>query len=129
MQMFGSSLDDASSHTGQPTSTGVRRTLTIDELLAELREAKRPLTSAAHHRVDFVPCGHGGFKYPPASAAEGLAWRRALCGINPFDPCGSAESTANLQPTNETTVLVVLWLLAACGALLGAASHTAEHDA
>ena len=64
-------------------------------------------------RVDLEPFGHGDFKYPPFHALELQAWRAALCGVNPFNPCGKEVDAATLHERSEIgAAAVVRFLLA-----------------
>ena len=90
MIRFGITKDDSSALTGFPCPA--ERTLVAAERVTEKNVFARD--AGAHFRVDFEPLDHSGLKYTPFREAEYSAYAAAMCGVNPWFPCGRRTEDA-----------------------------------
>lgn len=108
MQKFGFGPDEAAEATGYPTDE--RALLTPSQIALE-QAAGASAGATQHARIVLEPYGHGDFKYAPFHHVETLGWKGALCGLDPFHPCGAVDYTVKAQRARYTANLVTSWLV------------------
>lgn len=106
MTLIKLTLDETSEYTGYSVSTG-RQVLAPEQL------DDHAILKATHLRVDMPGFNHSYFKFAQFARMENWAWRRALCGLNPFDPCSNPpEPEVQEDRSRRGAEPIVRWLLA-----------------
>ena len=107
MRLMKLSLDNSSLLTGFGCPDERRVVHSVDELVAKAGERE------CHLRLSMVDVQqHGDFKYPPYAESERLGWTRALCGLNPFNPCGKpTDPQVKQERADKAADAMIRWLL------------------
>ena len=107
-------LDESSDCTGYGCTTNERKIVaSTDELAARIKEGG---PDAQHLRIDLEDVMHGEFKYPPYTEAERLMWKKALCGIDPFNKWATpVDPSIKVQRCETAAAVMIRWVLAVAG--------------